>query len=133
MMQEVAEHFLAIVCVLDGLQNVGMPELVRVLAQSDFLCVFGVLHQHGEIVLVRHLYAVGVFARPAFSPHGVHHSRFDGLEIERLYCGKYLLHGSGGQLGYHFYFLLLKFKSRRYRVDAGVTRSSGSFPWFYDI
>src|SRR5258708_3437888 len=62
MMQVVAEHFLAVLGVLDGLQDVRMPELVHVLAQEDVFGVLGVFRQHGQIGLVREFDAVGVFA-----------------------------------------------------------------------
>ncbi len=101
-MQVVAEHFLAVLGVLDGLQDVRMPELVHVLAQEDVFGVVGVFRQHGQIGLVRNFDAVGVFARPAFSPHGVHHSDFDGFKIKRLYCGSDLPYWSCGQLCLHF-------------------------------
>jgi hypothetical protein len=96
MVQVGAEHLLAVIRVLAGLQDVGMPELVGVFAHRDFLGVFGVLHQHAEEVLVRDLDGVRVLVRPAFPAHGVHHSDFDGFDIESLYRGEDLVCGAGG-------------------------------------
>src|SRR5712671_3917629 len=69
------------------------------ISYKNFLGIFLVFYQHGEEVLVRDLDGVRVLARPAFSPHGVHHSYFDRFNIERLDSGDDLLCGACSQAG----------------------------------
>src|SRR5262249_32132415 len=74
-----------------------------VLGEKDVLGVVLVLHQHGEVGLVRDLDAVGVRARPPFSELRVGYSLLDRFEVQGLDRGNHLLNGSVCQSCLHFF------------------------------
>jgi len=79
--QEVAEHVLAVLRVFLRVEDVAVPELVHVLGRRDgFL---GELDQHGEEPLIGELHAVDVLARPTLTFFGIHQLELDRVEVER--------------------------------------------------
>src|SRR6266705_1690748 len=81
-MQEVAEHILAVLGVLHGVEDMAVPELVHVLARRDRF--FGVLDGQRQKTPVRDLHLIDVFAGPALALFGVHQLEFDRFEVEGL-------------------------------------------------
>src|SRR6266700_4145671 len=68
-MQEVAEHILAVLGVLHGVEDMAVPELVHVLARRDRF--FGVLDGQRQKTPVRDRHLIDVFAGPALALFGV--------------------------------------------------------------
>jgi hypothetical protein len=106
MVQVAAKYSLAVFRIFHRVQDMGMPEFIHLFAYDDVFQVFRMFHQHGQIVPVRALDALGVLARPAFSQFGIHHPELDRLKIESVYRGDHFFNGSVRQFRLHCFLLV---------------------------